>query len=391
MKNKFIRIIVILLCVLFLIVLGFLYIAHEINHASPVVIHQTAQTDVNSEDLSITLPSSKGWKESAGIRATQFDATIYNNKSYAFENWTVRIELPEKAKINDYWSCEIVENADGTVTFSGLDYNYDIPTDENVTFGFILFAKDEPVFDTFQIEATPNYVFTDFKLFYVLCFLLILWLVCVATTFSLWFSTNQYRLRLATDHKIILQSMKTFTNFIDAKDPYTKGHSSRVAYYSRLIASKMNFTEEQLDSIYYIALLHDVGKISIADDILNKKAKLTDDERSSIETHTTQGSAMLKDFTAIPDIIEGALYHHERYDGNGYPHGLSGEEIPLIARIICVADSFDAMNSTRCYRNALSMEAIIAELTVNSGLQFDPAIVDIMLDLIKTSQVPISD
>lgn len=391
MKNKFFKFVMIYGCWLLLIIMGFIYIAHEIKHAEPEIIHQAANVDANSEPLSITMPSSKGWLEGVGIHATQYDATITNNKSYAFKNWTIRITLPEKAKINDSWSCEIVENGDGTTSFSGLDYNLDIPAGETVTFGFILFAKTEPEFNDFQIEATPDYTFTDFTLYYILFMLLIVWIICVATTFALYLSTRRYRMQRATDHKIILQSMKTFTNFIDAKDPYTRGHSSRVAHYSKLIAAKMNFTEEQLDAIYYIALLHDVGKISIPDGILNKKAKLTRDERDSIETHTTQGSVMLKDFTAIPDIIEGALYHHERYDGTGYPHKLCGEEIPLIARIICVADSFDAMNSTRCYRNALSMESIIEELKTNSGLQFDPAIVDIMLDLINTSQVPISD
>ena len=160
-----------------------------------------------------------------------------------------------------------------------------------------------------------------------------------------------------------------------------------VAKYTRMIASHMNFTEEELDNIYYIGLLHDVGKMSIPDAILNKPAKLTPEERKIIETHTTQGAEMLKEFSAIPDIISGALYHHERYDGTGYPQGLKCDDIPLIARIICVADSYDAMSSFRCYRDALSKEEIMNELDVCAGKQFDPEIAAIMLDLIMSDAV----
>ena len=177
--------------------------------------------------------------------------------------------------------------------------------------------------------------------------------------------------------------MKTFTNFIDAKDKYTRGHSIRVGFYTKKIAEKMDFDEDELDNIYYIALLHDVGKINISDAILNKPGKLDDEERSIIETHTTNGAQILKDFNSVPHIVEGARYHHERYDGKGYPEGLAGENIPLVARIICVADAFDAMNSDRCYRKAYPMEKIVKELKEGAGKQFDPEVVKVMLGLIE--------
>ena len=177
--------------------------------------------------------------------------------------------------------------------------------------------------------------------------------------------------------------MKTFTNFIDAKDRYTRGHSIRVAFYTKKIAEKMGFEKDDLNSIYYIALLHDVGKINIPDSILNKPGSLTEEERKIIETHTTNGAMILKDFNSVPSIVEGAKYHHERYDGTGYPDGISGENIPLIARIINVADSFDAMNSDRCYRKAYPMEKIVTELKEGSGKQFDPKVVEIMLGLVE--------
>ena len=136
--------------------------------------------------------------------------------------------------------------------------------------------------------------------------------------------------------------------------------------------------------IYYVALLHDVGKISIPDAILNKPLPLTEDEQNMIKTHPLIGGQMLKDFTAIEGIREGVLYHHEYYDGSGYPEGLVGDAIPLYARIICVADSYDAMSSDRFYRNRLSHNQIVEELTRNSGVQFDPKVVECILELMKS-------
>ena len=193
------------------------------------------------------------------------------------------------------------------------------------------------------------------------------------------------------DNVIIEESIETFTGFIDAKDPYTNGHSKRVAQYTRLIAEKMGYEGEELDRIYYIALLHDCGKIGVPDNILGKPEKLTDEEFEIIKSHTVHGGDILSSFKSLENAGEGALYHHERYDGKGYPEGRAGEDIPLIARMICVADSFDAMNSNRCYRKKLTREKIISEIENNKGKQFDPKIADVFLKLIKEYKVIISD
>ena len=129
----------------------------------------------------------------------------------------------------------------------------------------------------------------------------------------------------------------------------------------------MGISEEDRNRLYYIALLHDIGKIGITDAILNKKGKLTAEERQEIEKHVTIGGDILKDFTALEGIADGARYHHERYDGKGYATGLKGKDIPLFARIIAVADSFDAMSSERCYRPQLKMPSIIVELKMEAG------------------------
>lgn len=192
------------------------------------------------------------------------------------------------------------------------------------------------------------------------------------------------------DAKIIEQSISTFVNFIDAKDANTKGHSERVAKYSYLLAKEMGFSDLECNRIYYIGLMHDCGKISIPFTILQKPAKLTDEEYEQIKKHTIYGDRMLRDFTSIEGINLGALYHHERYDGKGYPEGLAGEDIPLIARIIGVADALDAMNSNRLYRKRLEREVILRELTENKGKQFDPFVIDCVLKLINENVINLS-
>lgn len=188
---------------------------------------------------------------------------------------------------------------------------------------------------------------------------------------------------------ILEQSLLTFASTIDAKDKYTNGHSTRVAQYSRELARRMNMTPEQQEHIYYVALLHDIGKIGIPDNILNKPGKLTPEEREIIQRHPKIGAEILKNFTALGGISDGAKYHHERFDGTGYCEGRAGEDIPLMARIIGVADTYDAMSSERCYRKPLSEEVIRSELEKGIGTQFDPAIVPHMLDMISDGTAPI--
>ena len=388
MRKKLLdNIYIIHICIFILLISGFAFIKYQVHHVDPVVYDLKASDDMSAQDLGFTIPISKGWTESFGVKANQYDGAVINNTKDPMVDWTVQFKLPDKSKINDSWSCDYTIDSDNVITIRGLDFNYDIPPGESSTFGFILFSPITVDIEEFTVTATPVYKATHFALFYVLCVATIIWLTAIISTISVRVMSVYYKRRREMDRQIIIQSIKTFTNFIDAKDPYTNGHSSRVAQFARAIASHMNFTEEELDNLYYIALLHDVGKMGIPDNILNKPAKLTPEERKVIETHTTHGAEMLKDFSAIPDIIAGALFHHERYDGTGYPQGIKGDNIPLIARIICVADSYDAMSSFRCYRDALSREEILAELDECAGKQFDPEIAAIMIDLILTEEL----
>lgn len=179
-----------------------------------------------------------------------------------------------------------------------------------------------------------------------------------------------------------LQVVKTLASAIDAKDRYTNGHSSRVAKYSKEIARRAGKPVEFQDEIYFIALLHDIGKIGIPDNILNKNSKLTDEEYETIKQHPSIGVEILKNITEMPKIEIGAHYHHERFDGKGYPEGLAGYGIPEIGRIIAVADAYDAMTSRRSYRSALPQETVRGEIVRGRGLQFDPDFADIMLQMI---------
>ena len=169
---------------------------------------------------------------------------------------------------------------------------------------------------------------------------------------------------------------------IDAKDRYTSGHSQRVADYSLAIAKRMGKSEEEQKVIYYAGLLHDVGKIRVSEEVINKPGKLTVEEYDQIRIHPISGYHILKDIHEDVKIAYGAKYHHERYDGNGYPNGLEGENIPEIARIIGVADAYDAMASNRSYRNALPQEVVRSEIEKGRGKQFDEKIANIMLQMI---------
>lgn len=183
------------------------------------------------------------------------------------------------------------------------------------------------------------------------------------------------------------ETIFAIANSVEARDKSTGRHSYRVAEYSVMIAQELGFNEEQQEQIRKTGLLHDIGKIGVPDNILNKTTKLTDEEYEIIKRHTIIGSEILKGLTLISRFDEGAKYHHERYDGSGYPFGLKGEEIPLNARIIGIADAFDAMTANRIYRKRLDMEVVKDELRHWSGSQFDPGLVDVMLDLIESGRL----
>ena len=183
--------------------------------------------------------------------------------------------------------------------------------------------------------------------------------------------------------KIYLDTIRTLAATIDAKDPYTHGHSERVSHMAVQLAKKLDFVEPEIEYLEYAAILHDIGKIGIEDRILGKKDKLTEEEYEKIKEHPVIGANIVESIEFLKKSSKAVLYHHERYDGKGYPHGLKGEEIPKAARLLAVVDAYDAMNSDRPYRKKLSEKDILNELERESGKQFDPIMVKLFISLLK--------
>ena len=182
--------------------------------------------------------------------------------------------------------------------------------------------------------------------------------------------------------RVTLQSIMAIAGTIDERDAYTKGHSVRVAKCAEEIARRLGWDAAALQNLHYTALLHDIGNIGVPDSILNKPDKLTDEEFAVIKKHSAVGSDILKDIKMIENVGDGALYHHERYDGTGYPSGRAGEDIPLAARIICVADAYDAMTSNRVYRPKLSRDGITEQFISGAGSQFDPELCRVFVEML---------
>ena len=189
--------------------------------------------------------------------------------------------------------------------------------------------------------------------------------------------------RLQTSQSIFNQVVLALAQTVDVKDHYTHGHSERVAQYAQEISRRLGDDASTQARIHSIAMLHDIGKIGIPAHIINKPTRLTDEEYALIQSHTTLGAEILQTVREFPELAVGARSHHERWDGHGYPDGLAGEAIPRMARIIAVADAYDAMTSRRSYRDPLPQAVVHAEIAKGRGTQFDPLFADIMLQMIE--------
>ena len=390
--------------------------------------HGDPYTDDNGEEI---------FPESVG---TIYEMTVINNSADTVTDWTAKIYIPEEMVANNSWNgdFEFHQNvSSGNEKVQRLDLadysQYDITLDHFMGVGgpmiwlregdYFVYYPDKATGEVPLVSKKKNadkrndavigiimyvpyraldyaadfcegelhyHLHTDIlknPFFWVLSALAFVWLVCVLALIIVRINIRRLLEQQKRDEAIIEQTMQTIVNFIEAKDPSTMGHSVRVAQYSRMLADSMGFSESECKRVYYIALMHDCGKIYIPDGILGKPARLTDEEFETMKKHTVYGGDILRDFSSIDGIGTGALCHHERYDGSGYPNGLSGEDIPIIARIICVSDAFDAMNSKRCYRNNLEADVILEELKKNKGKQFDPVIVDHLLKLISTGAI----
>ena len=236
------------------------------------------------------------------------------------------------------------------------------------------------MFETFPVVATVAQLFT-----YGVS------LTTFADTLSLTMMFMAYELEVsrqvvANERRMLSDVISALAEAVDAKDAYTRGHSGRVAKYSNMLSVRMGLGKEDVERVVRMALLHDVGKIGVPDAVLNKPGRLTDEEFELIKSHAVRGGEILGKVKSMPELSTGARWHHERYDGGGYPDGLAGEDIPLEARIICVADCYDAMTSDRAYREHLPQEAVRKEICDGISTQFDPEVAEAMLGIIDEDE-----
>ena len=338
------------------------------------------------DGLTLSMDMSKTWEDKTfhlqNPCGAQYDFTIKNTSPYLLKNYSIDMILSEDMQYDSGWNGAYVVNGN-SVTFTSEDPLNFVPGGEEKTFGAVMYSEKKPVLTGYTIKGNWDVNIKDSGWYWTLIEITSIYAVLLLFRINGIYRQSIFNKKIHKDDEIIEQSMKILTGFIDAKDAYTKDHSARVAAYAEEIGRRFGMKEEEIRHLYYITLMHDCGKITIPDEILKKEGALTPEEFAVIKTHTTKGNELLKRFNALPGIGDGAHYHHERYDGYGYPSGLKGDAIPLNARIICVADAYDAMSSNRCYRNALSKEKILNELIDNSGKQFDPRFVPIMIQMIE--------
>jgi putative nucleotidyltransferase with HDIG domain len=190
---------------------------------------------------------------------------------------------------------------------------------------------------------------------------------------------EQVRRAAQENKELFLASIRALAEAIDAKDPYTRGHSERVATYSASVAREMGLAAVEVERIRLSALLHDVGKIGVDDRIIRKPTALTEDEFEAMKTHPIKGAAIMSAIPQLADVIPGMKYHHEKWSGGGYPEGLVGEKIPMQARIVSVADTYDAMTTTRPYQKAMELDYVVERIRQFSGVRYDPVVVTAFL------------
>ncbi|MDD6733046.1 MAG: HD domain-containing protein [Lachnospiraceae bacterium] len=359
-------------------------------------VKEPKEEETEEQDLEVTLECVEGWTSQKTDKSWwiggKYEGVIKNNLDRDFYDWKLVIQIPEGMEItfDSTWN-GTYEIQGSQIVLTPDESIYLIPRKDSRTFGFVIYCEKKPVFSQFNISGHKYGKIIWDPLFITAIWASIIWVTCLVAYLIVRARLRSLELRRIHDEEIIDQTMHMFAEMIDAKDSYTRQHSARVSLYSKKIAENMGMSEDEIRRIGYISLMHDCGKIGIPDAILTKPGSLNESERTEIEKHTEIGARFLEKITSIEGICDGARCHHERYDGTGYPNHLKGEEIPLYARIIGIADAFDAMNSDRVYRKRLPKEIILRELSENAGTQFDPDIVKHMIQLIETGKVLVGE
>ncbi len=363
------------------------------------------------------------------INAKIYEMTITNNSGSLMDDWSLEIQIKEDCYVNNAWNgtVEIHQFVDGEEKIQTLDLrNY---SEDEIELDYYLAGQDLLIplsngdyiiywptakdgESEAEIKSTSDYsgvvnsgiIFyslsgdvdlSDYVLYYHLeksyfagtigtTFLILLptWTVLFVICGIAAFLMSQFENRLYAADEMLRELLELCAKMADGKDYFAKGHSLRVGNYAKMIAEHMGMDAQDCQSVYYAALLHDVGNYIVPETIFKRTTKLSNEEIRQMQAHTYRGAELLEDLDSVPYAAEAALSHHEKMDGTGYPSGKKGDEIPLIARIIAVADCFDAMNHDRSYRKKLTKEEIRQEFINGNGTQFDPVVVSAFLDIL---------
>jgi len=368
-----------------LIACSFLY-SFKINNSE---IEIPLGKDINVDAFSIT--ESKDWPEYPhGFKyGIQYDFVLKNNSDLKIGSWEAELKLNNEYKIDSYWNGEVTEE-NNIIRFIPTGESSYIEGGDNKGFGFVIYVHDK---ETIESGVAIIRYKLEIKDLIILYWIMLFWIVLFTFDISFIFNQrilNRERENINQQNKILIESFLTFSRLIDEKDITTKGYSHRVAIYSKELAKRAGLNENQQKNIFFIALLHDIGKIGISDTVLHKQGTLEKDEKEYLEQHVIIGCRIVEKLTSIPGLEDGIRYHHERYDGKGYCEGLAGEDIPLVARIICLASAFDAMTSTRTYRMHIAFQDVIKEIEKGSGTQFDPNLVLYLKQMIADGVAPVN-
>lgn len=371
------------------------FVAYKVYRANQKTVSITQISTMPPVDrynrIYFAITKSNDWKEKNNINLYSCEGVLANTTDKTLKDWCIQLKVPDSTIIENTWNCNCYIEDNYLYIRDANGFSNEIKSKDETYFGFLLSSPNKLIFRSAVINARHCAKLNSNALFIASCimaqFSLLITLAILILERVINKHNEQTLKRKEHDNQIIEQTMKTFSNFIDNKDTYTQGHSTRVAAYVREMAKRMGMSEQDQLNYYYAGLMHDIGKLTVADDVLNKTSRLSNDEWNLIQQHTTNGAALLKNFTILPEINDAVLYHHERYDGTGYMNRLNGKDIPLVARMVGIADAYDAMNTNRCYRLKFSEERIISELERCRGKQFDPDLVPYLISMIKDGTI----
>ena len=398
MRKKFGKLKILMICfsssmlIWILIAVFSIWQNQQINKKVSVFTQLSTKPPVDRYDRTyFAITKSNSWSEANDMNLFSYEAILANTTDRDLRDWCIKLKVPDETSVENTWDCTAYIDDNYLYIKADEFVNEKLCSKSETHFGILLISENDLSFRSAIITGRLCKKLSSNILFIFCCIMAVISLIAAIYGIVIQgIIKNQATLtkqRQEHDNQIIEQTMKTFSNFIDNKDTYTQGHSTRVAAYVREMAKRMGLDEAEQLTMYYAGLMHDIGKLTVSDEILNKTSKLSSDEWTLIQQHTTNGAALLKNFTILPEINDAVLYHHERFDGTGYMNRLSGKDIPLVARMVGIADAFDAMNTNHCYRLKFSEERIISELERCRGKQFDPDLVPYLISMIKDGTI----